>query len=46
MEQDGFVKQVLGDHAYAAFVTSKKAEWDQFRMNVSQWELDHYLAIY
>jgi glutamine synthetase len=46
MEQDGFVKQVLGDHAYAAFLTSKKAEWDQFRMNVSQWELDHYLAIY
>jgi glutamine synthetase len=46
MEEDGFVKEVLGDHAYNAFVTSKKAEWDQFRMFVSQWELDHYLAVY
>jgi glutamine synthetase len=46
MEEDGFVKKVLGDHAYNAFVTSKKAEWDQFRMFVSQWELDHYLAVY
>lgn len=46
MEEDGFVKKVLGDHAYNAFVTSKKAEWDSFRMFVSQWELNHYLAIY
>ncbi len=46
MEEDGLVKSVLGEHAYNAFVTSKKAEWDQFRMFVSQWELDKYLAIY
>lgn len=46
MEKDGFVKEVLGEHAYKAFVTSKKAEWDQFRMFVSQWELDKYLSIY
>lgn len=46
MEEDGFVKEVLGEHAYNAFVTSKKAEWDAFRMFVSQWELDNYLAIY
>jgi glutamine synthetase len=46
MEEDGFVKTVLGDHAYNAFVTSKKAEWDSFRMYVSQWELDSYLATY
>lgn len=46
MEEDGLVKSVLGEHAYNAFVTSKRAEWDQFRMFVSQWELDNYLAIY
>lgn len=46
MEEDGFVKTVLGDHAYNAFVTSKKAEWDQFRMFVSKWEIDNYLAVY
>lgn len=46
MEEDGFVKQVLGDHCYNAFVTSKKKEWDAFRMFVSQWELDSYIATY
>ncbi len=46
MEEDGFVKTVLGEHAYNAFVTSKRAEWDAFRMFVSQWELDNYLAVY
>ena len=46
MEQDGLVKEVLGDHCYSAFVKSKKAEWDKFRMFVSQWELDSYLSTY
>ncbi len=46
MEEDGFVRKVLGEHAYNAFVTSKRAEWDAFRMFVSQWELDKYLATY
>ncbi len=46
MEQDGLVKEVLGEHCYGAFVKSKKAEWDKFRMFVSQWELDSYLSTY
>lgn len=46
MEADGLAKKVLGDHAYKAYVTSKKAEWDSFRMFVSQWEIDNYLAVY
>lgn len=46
MESDGLVKEVLGAHAYNAFLTSKKKEWDDFRMFVSQWELDNYIAIY
>lgn len=46
MEKDGLVKSVLGDHAYNAFITSKRKEWDSFRMFVSQWELDAYLSNY
>ena len=46
MEEDGLVKEVLGEHAYKAFYTSKKVEWDAFRMYVSQWELDNYLTVY
>jgi glutamine synthetase len=46
MEADGLVKKVLGEHAYKAFLTSKRKEWDSFRMYVSQWELDSYIANY
>ena len=46
MEEDGLVKEVLGEHAYNAFYTSKMKEWDSFRMFVSQWELDEYMTIY
>ncbi len=46
MEEDGLVKEVLGKHAYKAFYKSKMAEWDSFRMFVSQWEIDNYLSVY
>ncbi|MGN1317698.1 MAG: type I glutamate--ammonia ligase [Lachnospirales bacterium] len=46
MEADGLVKKVLGDHAYNAFLTSKRKEWDSFRMFVSQWEIDNYMSVY
>jgi glutamine synthetase len=46
MEADGLVKKVLGEHAYKAFLTSKRKEWDSFRMYVSQWELDSSIANY
>ncbi len=46
MEADGLAKKVLGEHAYKAFVTSKKAEWDSFRMFVSRWEIDTYVGVY
>ena len=40
------IKQVLGKHAYKAFLESKKKEWDSFRMFVSQWEIDNYIVNY
>jgi glutamine synthetase len=27
------------------YVEIKRQEWDDYRVNVTQWELDHYLAI-
>lgn len=46
MDKDGLAKKVLGDHAYSAYYNSKIAEWDSFRMFVSQWELDNYITTY
>lgn len=46
MEKDGLVREVLGEHAYSAFLKSKRAEWNAFRMFVSRWEIDNYLVMY
>ena len=43
MEADPFIKEVLGDHVYSKYVEAKKAEWDNYRMQVTQWEIDEYL---
>ena len=46
MERSLVVKAALGDHIYNEFLTSKYKEWDEFRIDVSKWELDKYLERY
>ncbi len=46
MEKDDFVRQVLGDHIYENYIKTKKEEWDRYRAQVTQWELDEYLNQY
>lgn len=46
MEEDGIVRDTLGDHLYERFVEAKTQEWDAYRMSVTPWELERYLATY
>ncbi len=46
MEKNDVVKSALGEHIFHEFLTSKYKEWDDFRIFVSQWELDRYLERY
>lgn len=46
MEKSPVVKSALGEHIFNEFLISKKKEWDSFRTDVSQWELDKYLLRY
>ncbi len=39
-------RETLGDHIFEKYIEAKNREWDAFRINVSQWELDTYLAVY
>ncbi|MCW3134037.1 MAG: glutamine synthetase family protein [Methanophagales archaeon] len=39
------VREALGDHIFNNFITSKKVEWDRYRMNVTEWELKEYLGV-
>ena len=36
----------LGQHIMNEFVTAKEKEWDDYRISVTQWEIERYLARY
>jgi glutamine synthetase len=44
-EQSTLVREALGEHVFKALIANKKAEWDAYRTNVTQWELDRYLPL-
>jgi glutamine synthetase len=43
LAKDSLIRDTLGPVLYSAYVRVKTDEWDQYRMRVSQWELDQYL---
>ena len=43
LDKDPVIKDALGSTIYEAFVRSRKAEWEEYRINVSDWEVEHYL---
>ena len=45
-EKDPFVRETLGDHVFENYIAGKKAEWDDYRTKISQWEIDQYLINY
>jgi glutamine synthetase len=46
MEKSALVKEVLGEHIFNKFITAKNEEWNAYRTQVTQWELDSYLTKY
>ncbi len=44
-EKSELVRETLGDHIFQKFIDNKKIEWDQYRVHVSQYELEKYLPI-
>jgi glutamine synthetase len=46
MERDELVRETLGDHIMDRLLEAKRDEWDEFRMRVTQWEIDRYLEVY
>ena len=46
MNQDEFVKGVLGEHIAKTYIKAKRGEWNVYNAQVTQWELDQYLNKY
>jgi len=43
---DPLARNVLGEHIFDRYVEAKKDEWDEYRTQVSKWEVDTYLLRY
>ena len=44
-ENSELVKRALGNHLFNSFIENKKIEWDQYRIQVTEYELKRYLPI-
>jgi glutamine synthetase len=44
-ENSELVREALGDHTFQAFIANKKLEWDEYRKQVTEYELKKYLPI-
>lgn len=43
LEQDEVIKEALGPTIIEAFLRAKRVEWDEYRIQVTGWELERYL---
>jgi len=43
LDRDPVIKDALGPTTYAQFRTAAMAEWEEYRLHVSDWELKRYL---
>ena len=46
LQADSVVTAALGAHVTGQYVTGKLREWEEYRTQVSQWELEKYLVTY
>ncbi|MFC2013206.1 glutamine synthetase family protein, partial [Chloroflexota bacterium] len=44
-EKSELVKKALGPHLFGSFIKNKKIEWDQYRTQVTEYELKKYLPV-
>lgn len=43
METDAFMRETLGEHAFGKYIALKKEEWNRYRSQVTDWEINEYL---
>ncbi|MEP7081619.1 MAG: glutamine synthetase family protein [Chloroflexota bacterium] len=46
LEADKVIREALGEHVFERFVEAKTEEWDEYRTQVSTWEVDRYLEAF
>ncbi len=46
LEASTLMREALGDHTFKHFIEAKRKEWDAFRIQVHQWEIDEYMNVF
>ena len=46
LSADAVISEALGEHILERFIEAKNEEWDEYRMQVSAWEVDRYLEAF
>jgi glutamine synthetase len=44
LEKDEVIAEVFGEHTFRRYLEAKRLEWDEYRIQVSSWELNRYLT--
>jgi glutamine synthetase len=43
--QSDLMRRAFGDHIFDNYVKLKRKEWDEYRVQLTEWELERYLAV-
>ncbi len=46
LERDEVIGEALGDHVLSHFIEAKRQEWDEYRTQVTTWEVERYLEAF
>lgn len=44
LKKDDIIRSALGEHCYHRYIEAKTIEWNEYRTQVTQWELDKYIS--
>jgi glutamine synthetase len=45
METSELVAETLGEHVFDYFLRNKRAEWEDYRVQVTPYEIERYLRV-
>jgi glutamine synthetase len=45
LAQSDVAREALGPHIFDRYIELKRKEWDEYRVQLTQWELDRYLPV-
>jgi glutamine synthetase len=46
LESNTLIRDALGPHVYERFMQAKQAEWNDYQLEVTAWELNKYINTY